>query len=125
MLNFSIPIFQKGLEYIDYKSAKNQSEMMFDEYEIYKNYLNAELSKTTEDIDFALQNLKICNEIINFLDEKNHILQAKLNAKIIDAIDFYRGEISLELQKITQNKLQNILTASRYKILGLVGEINV
>lgn len=125
MLNFSIPIFQKGLEYIDYKSAKNQSEMMLDEYEIYKNYLNAELTKTAEDIDFAIQNLKICNEITNFLEEKNHILQAKLNAKIIDAIDFYRGEISLELQKITQNKLQNILTASRYKILGLVGEINV
>ena len=61
----------------------------------------------------------------NFLDEKNHILQAKLNAKIIDAMDLYRGEISLELQKITQNKLQNILTSSRYKILGLVGEINV
>jgi outer membrane protein TolC len=125
MLNFSIPIFQKGLEYIDHKSAKNQSEMMLDEYEIYKNYLNAELSKTAEDIDFAIQNLKICNDIISFLEEKNHILQAKLNAKIIDAIDFYRGEISLELQKITQNKLQNILTASRYKILGLVGEINV
>ena len=125
MLNFSIPIFQKGLEYIDYKSSKNQSEMMFDEYEIYKKYLNTELSKTAEDIDFALQNLKICNQIINFLQEKNHILRAKLDAKIIDAIDFYRGEISLELQKITQNKLQNILTASRYKILGLVGEINV
>ena len=125
MLNFSIPIFQKGLEYIDHKSAKNQSEMMFDEYEIYKNYLNNDLTKTTEDIDWTLQNLKICNEIINFLEEKNHILRAKLDAKIIDAIDFYRGEISLELQKITQNKLQNILTASRYKILGLVGEINV
>lgn len=125
MLNFSIPIFQKGLEYIDYKSAKNQSEMMYDEYKIYKNYLNTELSKTAEDIDFALQNLKICNEIINFLQEKNYILQAKLNAKIIDAIDFYRGEISLEMQRITQNKLQNILTSSRYKILGLVGEINV
>jgi outer membrane protein TolC len=125
MLNFSIPIFQKGLEYIDCKSAKNQSEMMLDEYEIYKNYLNAELSKTSEDIDFAIQNLKICNEIINFLEEKKHILQKKLNSKIIDIIDFYRGEISLEMQKITQNKLQNILTASRYKILGLVGEINV
>jgi outer membrane protein TolC len=125
MLNFSIPIFQKGLEYIDYKSAKNQSEIAFDEYEIYKNFLNNEITKTVEDIDFAVQNLRICNEIINFLDEKNHILQAKLNAKIIDAIDLYRGEISLELQKITQNKLQNILTSSRYKILGLVGEINV
>lgn len=125
MLNFSIPIFQKGLEYIDYKSAKNQSEMMFDEYEIYKKYLNTELSKTAEDIDFVLQNLKICNEIINFLEEKNYILQAKLKAKVIDMIDFYRGEISLEMQRITQNKLQNILTSSRYKILGLVGEINV
>jgi outer membrane protein TolC len=125
MLNFSIPIFQKGLEYIDHKSAKNQSEMMLDEYEIYKNYLNNELTKTSEDIDFAMQNLKICNEIINFLEEKKHILQKKLNSKIIDIIDFYRGEISLEMQKITQNKLQNILTASRYKILGLVGEINV
>ena len=94
-------------------------------YEIYKKYLNTELSKTAEDIDFALQNLKICNQIINFLQEKNYILQAKLNAKIIDAIDFYRGEISLEMQRITQNTLQNILTSSRYKILGLVGEINV
>ena len=125
MLNFSIPIFQKGLEYIDYKSAKNQSEMILDEYEIYKNYINNELKKTAEDINFALENLKICNEIINFLEEKNQILQAKLHSKIIDAIDFYRGEISLEMQKITQNKLQNILIGSHYKILGIVGEINV
>ena len=65
-LNFSIPIFQKGLEYIDYKSSKNQSEMFFDEYEIYKNYLSNELTKTLEDIDSALQNAKICSEIINF-----------------------------------------------------------
>ena len=125
MLNFSIPIFQKGFEYIDYKSSKNQSEMILDEYEIYKSYINNELKKTTEDIDFSLENLKICNEIINYLEEKNHILQTKLHAKIIDAIDFYRGEISLELQRIAQNKLQNILLSSRYKILGLVGEINV
>jgi len=125
MLNFSIPIFQKGLEYIDYKSTKNQSEMMLDEYEIYRNYLNNELTKTVEDVDFAMQNLKICNEIINFLEEKNNILHAKLNARIIDAIDFYRGEISLEMQKITQNKLENILIISHYKILGLLGEINV
>jgi outer membrane protein TolC len=125
MLNFSIPIFQKGFEYIDYKSSKNQSEMILDEYEIYKSYIKNELKKTAEDIDFSLENLKICNEIINFLEEKNHILQTKLNAKIIDVIDFYRGEISLELQRIAQNKLQNILLSSRYKILGLVGEINV
>jgi len=125
MLNFSIPIFQNGLEFIDYKMSKNQSEIAFDEYEIYKNYLNSELAKTLDDINFAIENLKICNDIISFLDEKNHILQTKFNVKIIDAIEFYRGKISLEMQKITQNKLQNILTASRYKILGLVGEINV
>ena len=124
-LNFSIPIFQKGLEYIDYKSSKNQSEMFFDEYEIYKNYLSNELTKTLEDIDSALQNAKICSEIINFLEEKNQILRAKLNAKIIDAIDLYRGEISVEMQKIAQNKLQNIILSFHYKILGLVGEINV
>ena len=47
-------------------------------------------------------------------------LTLDLNVKIIDAIEFYRGKISLEMQKITQNKLQNILTASRYKILGVV-----
>ena len=125
MLNFSIPLFQNGLEFIDYKMSKNQSEIAFDEYEIYKNYLNSELAKTLDDINFAIENLKICNDIISFLDEKNHILQTKFNVKIIDAIEFYRGKISLEMQKITQNKLQNILTTSRYKILGLVGEINV
>ena len=125
MLNFSIPIFQNGLEFIDYKMSKNQSEIAFDEYEIYKNYLNSELAKTLDDINFAIENLKICNDIISFLGEKNRILHSKFKVKIIDAIEFYRGEISLEMQKITQNKLQNILTASRYKILGLVGEINV
>lgn len=125
LLNFSIPIFQKGLEYIDCRSSKNQSEIIFDEYEIYKNYVKNELKKTAEDIDFALENLEISNEIIIFLEEKNKILQKKLHAKIIDVIDFYRGEISLELQRIAQNKLQNILTSLHYKILGLVGEINV
>ena len=40
--------------------SKNQSEIAFDEYEIYKNYLNSELAKTLDDINFAIENLKIC-----------------------------------------------------------------
>ena len=125
ILNFSIPIFQQGLEFIDYKSAKNQSEIAFDEYEIYKNYLVAEISKTNDEFESTLQNLKICDEAINFLEEKNLILQSKFDAKIIDLTEFYRGEIAVETQKITKNKLQNILAILHYKILGLVGEINV
>ena len=125
ILNFSIPIFQQGLEFIDYKSAKNQSEIAFDEYEIYKNYLVAEISKTNDEFESTLLNLKICDEAINFLEEKNLILQSKFDAKIIDLTEFYRGEIAVETQKITKNKLQNILAILHYKILGLVGEINV
>jgi outer membrane protein TolC len=125
ILNFSIPIFQQGLEFIDYKSAKNQSEIAFDEYEVYKNYLVAEISKTNDEFESTLLNLKICDEAINFLEEKNLILQSKFDAKIIDLTEFYRGEIAVETQKITKNKLQNILAILHYKILGLVGEINV
>jgi outer membrane protein TolC len=125
ILNFSIPIFQRGLEFIDYKTAKNQSEIAFDEYEIYKNYLTTELLKTNDEIESSLQNLKICKEAIVFLEEKNLILQSKLDVKIIDLIEFYRAEIALESQKINHNKLENILTISYYKMLGLVGEINV
>jgi outer membrane protein TolC len=124
ILNFSIPIFQQGLEFIDYKSAKNQSEIAFDEYEIYKNYLVAEISKTNDEFESTLLNLKICDEAINFLEEKNLILQSKFDAKIIDLTEFYRGEIAVETQKITKNKLQNILAILHYKILELVGEIN-
>ncbi len=125
ILNFSIPIFQQGLEFIDYKSAKNQSEIAFDEYEVYKNYLVAEISKTNDEFESTLLNLKICDEAINFLEEKKFILQSKFDAKIIDLTEFYRGEIAVETQKITKNKLQNILAILHYKILGLVGEINV
>lgn len=125
ILNFSIPIFQQGLEFIDYKSAKNQTEIAFDEYEVYKNYLVAEISKTNDEFESTLQNLKICDEAINFLEEKKLILQSKFDAKIIDLTEFYRGEIAVETQKITKNKLQNILAILHYKILGLVGEINV
>ena len=125
ILNFSIPIFQQGLEFIDYKSAKNQSEIAFDEYEVYKNYLVAEISKTNDEFESTLLNLKICDEALNFLEEKKFILQSKFDAKIIDLTEFYRGEIAVETQKITKNKLQNILAILHYKILGLVGEINV
>jgi hypothetical protein len=125
ILNFSIPIFQQGLEFIDYKSAKNQSEIAFDEYEVFKNYLVAEISKTNDEFESTLLNLKICDEAINFLEEKKFILQSKFDAKIIDLTEFYRGEIAVETQKITKNKLQNILAILHYKILGLVGEINV
>ena len=125
ILNFSIPIFQQGLEFIDYKSAKYQSEIAFDEYEVFKNYLVAEISKTNDEFESTLLNLKICDEAINFLEEKKFILQSKFDAKIIDLTEFYRGEIAVETQKITKNKLQNILAILHYKILGLVGEINV
>lgn len=125
ILNFSIPIFQQGLEFINYKSAKNQSEIALDEYKIYKNYLIAEISKINDEIESSLQNLKICNDIINFLEEKNLILQSKLDLKIIDTIDFYRAEIALEIQKITHNNLENFFIISYYKMLGLLGEINV
>ena len=40
-------------------------------------------------------------------------------------IEFYDAEIALEEQKITHNKLENLLTISCYKVLGLIGEINV
>ena len=125
ILNFSIPIFQQGLEFIEYKSSKNQSEIVLDEYQIYKNNLIADISKTSDEIEATSQNLIICYEILNFLEEKKRILQLKHNAKIIDLIEFYNAEIALEEQKITHHKLENLLTISCYKVLGLIGEINV
>ena len=125
ILNFSIPIFQQGLEFIDYKSSKNQSEIVLDEYQIYKNNLIADISKASDEIDATSQNLIICYEILNFLEEKRRIVQSKHNAKIIDLIEFYNAEIALEEQKITHNKLENLLTISCYKVLGLIGEVNV
>ena len=125
ILNFSIPIFQQGLEFIDYKSSKNQSEIVLDEYQIYKNNLIADISKASDEIDATSQNLIICYEILNFLEEKRRIVQSKHNAKIIDLIEFYNAEIALEEQKITHNKLENVLTISCYKVLGLIGEVNV
>jgi outer membrane protein TolC len=125
ILNFSIPIFQQGLEFIDYKSSKNQSEIVLDEYQIYKNNLIADISKASDEIDATSKNLIICYEILNFLEEKKRIVQSKHNAKIIDLIEFYNAEIALEEQKITQNKLENVLTISCYKVVGLIGEINV
>ena len=125
ILNFSIPIFQQGLEFIDYKSSKNQSEIVLDEYQIYKNNLIADISKASDEIDATSKNLIICYEILNFLEEKKRILQSKHNAKIIDLIEFYNAEIALEEQKITHNKLENLLTISCYKVLGLIGEVNV
>ena len=125
ILNFSIPIFQQGLEFVDYKSSKDQSAIIFDEYEVYKSYLTAEISKISDEIETASQNLKICYEIENFLDEKRRIFQSKLTAKIIDLVEFYNAEIALEMQKITHNKLENALTISSYKVMGLLGEINV
>ena len=125
ILNFSIPIFQQGLEFIDYKSSKNQSEIVLDEYQIYKNNLIADISKASDEIDATSKNLIICYEILNFLEEKRRIVQSKHNAKIIDLIEFYNAEIALEEQKITHNKLENVLTISCYKVLGLIGEVNV
>ena len=125
ILNFSIPIFQQGLEFIDYKSSKNQSEIVLDEYQIYKNNLIADISKASDEINATSQNLIICYEILNFLEEKRRIAQSKHNAKIIDLIEFYNAEIALEEQKITHNKLENLLTISCYKVLGLIGEVNV
>ena len=125
ILNFSIPIFQQGLEFIDYKSSKNQSAIVLDEYQIYKNNLIADISKASDEIDVTSQNLIICYEIMNFLEEKKRILQSKHNAKIIDLIEFYNAEIALEEQKITHNKLENLLTISCYKVLGLIGEVDV
>ena len=125
VLNFSIPIFQQGLEFIDYKSSKNQSEIVLDEYRIYKNNLIADISKASDEINATSQNLIICYEILNFLEEKRRIVQSKHNAKIIDLIEFYNAEIALEEQKITHNKLENLLTISCYKVLGLIGEVNV
>ena len=125
ILNFSIPIFQQGLEFIDYKSSKNQSEIVLDEYQIYKNNLIADISKASDEINATSQNLIICYEILNFLEEKRRIAQSKHNAKIIDLIEFYNAEIALEEQKITHNKLENVLTITCYKVLGLIGEVNV
>ena len=125
ILNFSIPIFQQGLEFIDYKSSKNQSEIVLDEYQIYKNNLIADISKASDEINATSQNLIICYEILNFLEEKRRIVQSKHNAKIIDLIEFYNAEIALEEQKITHNKLENVLTITCYKVLGLIGEVNV
>ena len=125
IINFSIPIFQQGLEFIDYKSSKNQSAIVLDEYQIYKNNLIADISKASDEIDATSKNLIICYEILNFLEEKKRIVQSKHNAKIIDLIEFYNAEIALEEQKITHNKLENLLTISCYKVLGLIGEVDV
>jgi outer membrane protein TolC len=123
-LNFSLPLFQNGIEYINFKN--NNDKILLDKqgYLNYFQYINLYLENFYREYKNLLKNLEINNQLVENNKKKIELIKKKLDSKIIDLNEYYKSIIDLELSKINYFQTYNNLEILYFKILSILGEIN-
>jgi len=124
-INLSIPIFQRGAEYINLQYAKNIRDSALDNYQLYRDNITAQIAKHCDDFIMLSQNIQHCEEVLINLREQENIAQLKLKVKNIDLIGLYRTQLDIENQHIKCLKLHNMLANSYFKITAIIGGFDV
>ncbi len=121
MVNLSIPIFQRGVEYANLSKARNQREIAASEYEITKAEVVKEIKQALKEYEFFIQAFEINDKI--YVMAKDNIKIFAKRAKIEDPIEVARINIDSNEKEISYINAKIDLILAYYKIKFLLGEI--
>ena len=121
MLNLSIPIFQKGVEYASLSKMRSQREVAAQEYEIVKKDITKEVKQALQEYEFSIKTHEINNKI--FLMAKENIKIFNKRSKIDDPIEIAKINIASNEKEIAYINAKMDLVIAYYKIKFLLGEI--
>jgi outer membrane protein TolC len=122
-INLKIPLFQKGLEYTNYKDAIEKQQITLKEYNYHKNILISELNKQHNQYNSLEKNLELCNVILKNWQEKISISKSKIDLNIADLSELYETKISYLNQNIICQKIECDRLISMFKIKSLIGDL--
>ena len=123
-LNFTIPIFQKGVEFANFAKAKLEQDLAFEEYKNIKKNVTNDIYKSLQEYNF-LQNLIYRNlEILELAKKRLKILQRKAVLKIDDPIINLQANIDKNDREINLLNSQIDKIICYYKIKYLLGDLD-
>lgn len=122
-LNFSIPIFQSGIEYLNLVNAYKKISLSRAQYQQLKNDVEYELDQAIYDYEISLNQKNSCLKIVELSQKNFNYSQQKYSLKFIDRISYLRAQI--ENNNILINCYENNanLVLAYYKIKAINGEI--
>jgi outer membrane protein TolC len=124
-INLRIPIFQKGIEYLDLKDLEQKKHIALKEFEQHKKFLVSEIIRFYNQYIYNNDNDKICDEILNLCQQKIAISKFKIDKKTADLTDLYKNQISYFTQKNICHKYHYESLISLMRIKSLIGDLYV
>ena len=122
-LNFSVPIFQKGIEYANVSKAGYDRDMAKEEFEITKENVAKEVNQTLEEYHFFLEMNKTNKKLFEMAKDRAEIFNKRSKSQIEDPIEVIRTKIEANDRKINYIDSQMDLVITHYKIKYFLGEI--
>jgi outer membrane protein TolC len=92
-LKVSIPLFQKGNEYFDFKKSKYEALMKREEYRVMKEKVAAEVNKKFSEYRFSLMNFSNNEELFELVNEKYNRNKNNFKLQAIDVINLLKSQI--------------------------------
>jgi outer membrane protein TolC len=124
-INLRIPIFQKGIEYLDLKDIEQKKHIALKEFEQHKKFLVSEIIRLYNQYVYNNDNNQICDEILNLCQQKITISKFKIDKKTADLTDLYKNQISYFTQKNICHKYHYESLISLMRIKSLIGDLYV
>ena len=122
-LNVSVPIFQKGTEYVGLSRAGYEKEAALETYEITKDSVAKDVNQTLEEYRFFSQMNKYNKKLWQMAKNREEIFNKRLKSRVEDPIEVIRTKIETNERKINYIESQMNLIISYYKIKYFLGEI--
>jgi outer membrane protein len=122
-LNFSVPIFQKGVEYANVSKAGYDKDTAMEEYEITKDGVIKEVKQTLEEYRFFSEMNKTNKKLFEMAKDRAEIFNKRLKLKVEDPIEIIRAKIEVNDREINYINSQVDLVIFHYKIKYFLGEI--
>jgi len=123
-LNFTIPIFQKGVEFANFAKAKLEQDLAFEEYQNIKKNIFNEIKKTFQEYNFIQKSNQRNLDILDLAKKRLKILQQRSSLKIDDPIDNLQANIDKNDREINLLNSQIDKIICYYKIKYLLGDLD-
>ncbi|MBU6338510.1 MAG: TolC family protein [Rickettsiales bacterium] len=123
MLNVTIPIFQKGVEYANLGQAKYEKEAAAEEYEIAKETAKKEVNQAVGEYRFFLDINKTHKRMFELSLTRAEIFNKRLASKVEDPIEVIRAKIEANERRMNYINSRMDLVIIYYKIKYFLGEI--
>ncbi len=122
-LNVSVPIFQKGTEYLGLNRAGYEKEAALETYEITKDSVTKDVNQTLEEYQFLSQMNKYNKKLWQMAKNREGIFSKRLKSRVEDPIEVLRTKIETNERKINYIESQMDFIITYYKIKYFLGEI--